>query len=101
MEKQQAYNVRRIRQERLFVQRGDIIQELNTLDLNAEGEKGERIEKLLHMIKLSMDLYKDAQKGDEKNTNGTVVRTQARGKRRNLAPAKDELEDELIDDEML
>lgn len=40
------------------MQRSDIIHQLNLLDLTTEGEKGERIERLLQMIKLSFDMFK-------------------------------------------
>lgn len=71
-EKNKSFNARKIRTERLSLQRNDIIEELNYIDLTAEGTKGDRVEKLLNMIRLSLDLFKD----NDSSNNGKKVSQQ-------------------------
>jgi len=60
--KQKALNERRIRQEGLYMQRKEIIHQLNLLDLTAEGEKGKLIQNLLQMFTFSLDMFKEAER---------------------------------------
>lgn len=71
-EKNKSFNASRIRVERLTLQRNDINEELNCIDLTAEGIKGDRVEKLLNMLRLALDLFKD----NNPHNNGKKVSQQ-------------------------
>ncbi|KAH9398807.1 hypothetical protein TYRP_018620 [Tyrophagus putrescentiae] len=67
-EKNKSFNSSSIRTERLLTQRNDIIEELNCIDLTSEGFKSDRIEKLLSMIRIALDLFKDDDRSSDKRT---------------------------------
>ena len=63
-EEQDFLNRRRIRQETLFQKRSEIINELNLLDLTMDGEKGDRIDKLLNICQMAFEMFKAANKSE-------------------------------------
>lgn len=77
-EKQQARDMERRLQDDLCLQRSEIINDLNCINLLAGGEKGKRIEKLLQMFRFTLDMFKETenQAKDQKAAhNGTQVAT--------------------------